>query len=57
MIEGTDYYLNEDGFMVFTETYHKKRGYCCRNKCRHCPWEYGKVKSDRPEGNKDQDKK
>jgi hypothetical protein len=57
MVEGTDYYLNENGFMVFTETYHKKRGYCCRNKCKHCPWNYGKVKPDKPEDNKDQDKR
>lgn len=42
MIEGTDYYLNEDGLMVFTAEYHLKRGYCCRNMCKHCPWNYGK---------------
>ncbi|WP_426585494.1 DUF5522 domain-containing protein [Mucilaginibacter sp. R-33] len=23
---------------------HLKRGYCCKNKCLHCPWSYGKVK-------------
>ncbi len=33
-----DFYLNEQGFMVFTETYHLKRGYCCKNGCRHCPY-------------------
>jgi len=32
-----DYYL-EDGLMVFTSAYHLKRGYCCQNKCRHCPY-------------------
>lgn len=42
MIEGTDYYFNEDGLMVFTAEYHLKRGYCCKNKCKHCPWNYGK---------------
>ncbi len=35
--EGIDYYL-EGGLMVFTSTYHLKRGYCCKNKCRHCPY-------------------
>ncbi|WP_244950898.1 DUF5522 domain-containing protein [Pedobacter suwonensis] len=30
--------------MVFTEAYHLKRGYCCKNKCKHCPWSYGKKK-------------
>jgi len=32
------YYL-EDGRVVFTEEYHFARGYCCGNKCRHCPYE------------------
>jgi len=42
MKEGTDYYFNEAGLMVFTAVYHLKRGYCCKNKCKHCPWGYGK---------------
>lgn len=33
-----DFYLNEQGFMVFTEAYHRKRGYCCKNGCKHCPY-------------------
>lgn len=32
-----DYY-EEDGWLVFTEHYHLKRGYCCQRGCRHCPW-------------------
>jgi uncharacterized protein (TIGR00290 family) len=32
-----DYYW-ENGFMVFTEAYHLKRGNCCNNGCRHCPY-------------------
>jgi hypothetical protein len=24
--------------MVFTEQYHRKRGYCCESGCRHCPY-------------------
>jgi 2-iminoacetate synthase ThiH len=32
-----DYYF-ENGYVVFTEQYHLKRGYCCKNGCRHCPW-------------------
>lgn len=39
-----DYYFNAEGLMVFTEAYHLKRGFCCKNKCLHCPWKYGKVK-------------
>ena len=28
----------EHGFYVFTSAYHRKRGYCCKNGCRHCPF-------------------
>ncbi|MEQ9402500.1 MAG: DUF5522 domain-containing protein [Cyclobacteriaceae bacterium] len=34
----------EDGLMVFTEKYHIKRGYCCGNACRHCPYSHENVK-------------
>ncbi len=44
LIEGVDYYINEDGNYVFTEAYHLKRGHCCKNKCLHCPWYYGRDK-------------
>jgi hypothetical protein len=33
-----DFYT-ENGNRVFTEHYHKKRGFCCGNRCRHCPYE------------------
>ncbi len=39
-----DYYLNEAGLLVFTRSYHLRRGHCCRNGCLHCP--YGFEKSD-----------
>lgn len=39
--EGEDYYF-ENGFMVFTELYHRKRGYCCKSGCRHCPYGFKK---------------
>ena len=42
--EGEDYYFNDEGFMVFTSAYHIKRGYCCKNGCKHCPWKYRKDK-------------
>ncbi|MCB0506725.1 MAG: DUF5522 domain-containing protein [Chitinophagales bacterium] len=38
LIENVDYYINEDGNFVFTKAYHLKRGYCCGNGCKHCPW-------------------
>ncbi|WP_130410707.1 DUF5522 domain-containing protein [Fluviicoccus keumensis] len=37
LVETVDYYL-EQGNWVFTADYHRKRGYCCGNGCRHCPW-------------------
>ena len=33
-----DFYW-ENGYKVMTEKYHIKRGYCCKNNCRHCPYE------------------
>ncbi|EHQ29030.1 DUF5522 domain-containing protein [Mucilaginibacter paludis] len=36
--EHVDYYINDDGNFVFTEAYHLKRGFCCKNGCLHCPW-------------------
>ncbi len=39
--ENEDFYW-ENGFMVFTESYHKKRGYCCQSGCRHCPYGFKK---------------
>ena len=46
LVENTDYYINEEGNYVFTEAYHLKRGYCCKNKCLHCPWKYGQPEDD-----------
>lgn len=29
----------QDGpYLVFTEQYHLRRGYCCNSGCRHCPY-------------------
>ncbi|WP_303309903.1 DUF5522 domain-containing protein [Hymenobacter sp. BT730] len=36
-----DYYFTSEGFMVFTEQYHRRRGTCCGSGCRHCPWQAG----------------
>jgi hypothetical protein len=41
-LEEGDYYVNEQGFKVFTEAFHLKRGYCCRSGCKHCPYGYNK---------------
>lgn len=31
-------YLDEDGNTVFTSTFLKNRGTCCRTECLHCPY-------------------
>jgi hypothetical protein len=41
-LEPDDFYLSEEGFIVFTEKYLRKRGYCCKSGCRHCPYGYDK---------------
>jgi hypothetical protein len=38
--EGEDYYFNEEGYIVLTEQFHLKKGNCCGNGCKHCPYEY-----------------
>ena len=40
LIEGKDYYYNEQGFMVLTAAYHLENGNCCGNGCIHCPFDY-----------------
>jgi hypothetical protein len=49
-LDGEDYYLSEEGYIVFTEKYHLKRGYCCKSGCKHCPYGFdkktGKIKKD-----------
>jgi hypothetical protein len=47
IIEGTDYYFNEQGYIVLTEKYHLERGYCCGNGCIHCPYKYEAVPEPR----------
>ncbi|NVK66443.1 MAG: hypothetical protein HWE22_17760 [Flavobacteriales bacterium] len=37
-----DYYTSPDGYIVFTEKYHLKRGYCCKSGCRHCPYGFNR---------------
>jgi len=39
-IEEGDFYWSKEGYRVFTEQYHRKRGYCCESGCRHCPYDY-----------------
>lgn len=41
LVEGVDFY-REGPFLVFTEDWLRRRGYCCESGCRHCPWGYRK---------------
>lgn len=41
-----DSYKTEEGYIVFTEQYLLRRGYCCKNGCKHCPYGYD-PKTDR----------
>jgi hypothetical protein len=43
-LELDEYYYTPEGYVVFTEKYLLKRGYCCQNGCRHCPYGYNKSK-------------
>ena len=43
-MDSKDYYLSDDGYIVFTESYHLKRGYCCKSSCKHCTYDYKKAK-------------
>jgi len=36
-IENVDYYF-ENSLMVLTAHFLLKRGFCCRNNCRNCPY-------------------
>ena len=42
-LNSQDYYILEDGRLVFTEAYHLKRGVCCGSACLHCPFNYCNV--------------
>ena len=46
LAEGEDFYYNENGLMVLTALYLKKRGYCCKNACKHCPYGFHDAKNE-----------
>ena len=55
-----DYYLNSEGYKVFTAQYLLKRAYCCKNNCRHCPYGFDKktntLNKKAPQSEKKQEK-
>ncbi len=38
MEEMTDWEIDADGFYVATRSFLIRRGSCCANQCRHCPY-------------------
>ncbi|MBA2248636.1 MAG: hypothetical protein H0W12_00425 [Chitinophagaceae bacterium] len=40
LVEMEDFYLDNNGLMIFTQKYLLQRGECCGNGCRHCPFDY-----------------
>lgn len=43
--KGSTTYIDPDtGFTVFTELAHQRRGFCCGNMCRHCPYDWVNVR-------------
>ena len=45
--EGIHFYINKDGYIVFTEKYHLEKGFCCGMGCLHCPYNYENVPEPR----------
>jgi len=47
LVEGIDFYINPDGYIVLTEKYHREKGSCCGMGCLHCPYNYENVPEPR----------
>jgi hypothetical protein len=45
-LEPDEFYW-ENGLLVLTEVYHRRRGACCGNRCRHCPYGHENVPPSR----------
>ena len=44
-LEPDEFYYSPEGYIVFTEKYNLKRGYCCKNGCKHCPFGFKRQSS------------
>lgn len=44
--EGVDYYMSRDGFRIPTALGLIKRGYCCGNGCKNCPYDPKAIKGN-----------
>lgn len=50
LIEGEDYYYNDEGYFVFTAKYHLQRGACCGNGCLNCPYVFDRLQEPKNAG-------
>ncbi len=46
-VEGIDYTTSPEGYRIMSESYLVKRGYCCSNGCKNCPYSPKAVKGNR----------
>ncbi len=46
-VEGVDFVMSPQGYRVMTEFFLVKRGYCCSNGCKNCPYSPKAVKGNR----------
>lgn len=46
MEDNKDFYIDSGGNVVFTAEFLLKRGVCCKNGCRHCPYKEEQEKKD-----------
>jgi hypothetical protein len=45
-LSSDEFYYSKEGYIVFTEKYLLKRGYCCKNGCKHCPYGFNPKKGN-----------
>ena len=45
--EGVDFTMDAAGYRVMSEFYLVKRGYCCSNGCKNCPYSPKAIKGNR----------
>ena len=55
-INDIDFY-EENGRIVLTKEFLERRGYCCNNGCRHCPYKYTERETNSENSSTDTTKK
>lgn len=43
ILDKDEFYYSEKGYIIFTKKFLLKRGYCCENNCKHCPYKKKKT--------------